>query len=271
MRSVKPYLSCLLFASAAPVLASADKTPPPPLAGSTSEGLILLHRMQDALGGAERLASIKDMEETISAEARDARGTSLGAVRKRTRWIGDPGAIRLDQIGPRGTYVLYLDGRSGSGWEILPDVQGPDAYKTTGAAVDLAGGELEFARKYLSGFEVNLWLADRRGYTVTSPRPNVLRIEHDGGATDFTLDPDSKLPVKQSGVSLADPDRPAPEETRYEDWKEFSGVRFPTHRVKYISGVNRGETKTETLRLNAGLRPRDLAAKPADFAPQIPH
>src|SRR5262249_48207527 len=92
-------LSRLVLASAVPVLsllASENPTPPPPPARSTAEGLLLLHRMQEGLGGAEKLASIRDMEETIRAEARDAKGSSLGAVRKRTRWIQDPGTLRLD-------------------------------------------------------------------------------------------------------------------------------------------------------------------------------
>jgi len=56
---------------------------------------------------------------------------------------------------------------------------------------------------------------------------------------------------------------------RYDGWKEFSGVRFPTHRANYHTGVKRGEVTTEDIRINAGLRPQDLAAKPADFSPQI--
>jgi len=270
MPTVETFFRCLLLASALAASPSRDPSPRPPPERSTPDGLALLREMQEGLGGAEKIAAIHDLEETIRAEARDSRGSSLGAVRKRTRWIQDPATLRLDQIGPRGTYVLYLDGRSGSGWEILPDVQGPDVYKTNGAAVDLAGGELEFARGYLSGFELNLWLADRRGYPVTSPRPNVLRIEHDGSSTDLTLDPKTKLPVEEGGVSLADPDHPAPEETRYTDWKEIAGVHFPIRKVKSISGVNRGETMTETIRVNTGLRPQDLAAQPADFAPDIP-
>src|SRR5439155_6081883 len=167
----------------------------------------------------------------------DESGAPLGEVRKRTRWIRSPSTLRLDQIGQRGTYVLYLDGGSGSGWEILPDLKSPNRFKTTGTPIELAGGELEFARSYLSGFELNLWLADVRGYTVTSPRPNVLRIVHDGNATDFTLDPVTSLPLKTAGLSLADPDRPVAGEMRYEGSSEMSGVRFPTHRVNYPSGV----------------------------------
>jgi len=237
---------------------------------STKEGLALLHQMQQTLGGAKRLAAVRDYDETIRAVAWDSRGGSLGEVRKRSRWIQNPSMIRLDQIGPRGTYVLFLDGRSGSGWEILPDLKSSDAYKTTGVAVPLTGGELKFARGYLSGFELNLWLADLRGYTVSSPRPNVLRIEHDSSATDFTLDPVTRLPLKSSGVSLADPNRPVPSEMRYEGWKEFSGIRFPTHRANYLSGLKRGEVITGEIKVNSGLRPEVLSAKPANFAPDLP-
>jgi hypothetical protein len=182
-----------------------------------------------------------------------------------------PNVVRLDQIGPRGTYVLYFEGASESGWEILPDLRSPDPFKTTGTAIPLAGGELQFARGYLFGFELNFWLADQLpGYRVTSPAPHVLRIEHGAGATDFTLDPVTSLPVKSAGVSLADPDRPVPSEMRYEGWREVSGVRFPTNRVNYLSGVKRGQVTSEDIRVNVGLHPQDLAAKPPGSAPDIP-
>src|SRR5262249_17065941 len=64
---------------------------------STPEGLRLLHKLQDALGGAKRIAGIRDFEETIRAGARDASGGALGEVRKRTRWIRNANVIRLDQ------------------------------------------------------------------------------------------------------------------------------------------------------------------------------
>ena len=82
-------LSRLVLATALPILASENPTPPAPPARSTPEGLLLLHRMQDGLGGAERLASIRDLEETIRAEARDATGSSLGAVRSFVDYLGE--------------------------------------------------------------------------------------------------------------------------------------------------------------------------------------
>src|SRR5215469_13859708 len=67
-----------------------------------------------------------------------------------------PNLLRLDQIGPRDTYVLYFDGGLDSGWEILPDLKNPEKFRTTGKPIELVGGELRFARGYLSGFQFNL-------------------------------------------------------------------------------------------------------------------
>jgi hypothetical protein len=269
--AARPCVAVLVLASFLPAFASENPPSQAPLDRSTPEGLRLLHRLQNGLGGAEKIAAVHDFEETIRAEAWDGSGAPLGDVRKRTRWMRVPNLLRLDQRGPRGTYVLYFDGGANAGWEILPDLTSPDRFKTTGTAIELAGGELKFAKSYLSGFELDLWLADRiRGFTVTSPRPDVLRIEHDGNATDLTLDPVTSLPATSAGVSLADPDRPVPSEMRYQGWREITGVRFPTRRVNYHSGVKRGEVTTEDIRVNVGLRPQDLAAKPAGFAPDIP-
>ncbi len=273
MLAARASIGILVLASILPAFASERRPAQAPAERSEAQGLRLLHQLQVALGGAKRIAAIQDLDETIRAQAWDSAGGSLGDVRKRTRWMRTPNVLRLDQRGPRGTYVLYFDGGSGSGWEILPDLQGPDPYKTTGSAIELAGGELQFAKGYLSGFDINLRLADQiPGYKVTASTstPGVVRIEHGAGATDLTLDPVTGLPVKSAGVSLADPDRPVPAEMRFVEWKEISGVRFPTHRVNYLSGMKRGEVTTSGIRVNVGLRQQDLAAKPGDFAPDIP-
>jgi hypothetical protein len=238
---------------------------------SAQEGLQLLHRMQAALGGAEKIAAIHDYEETVLAETWNSSGTPLGQVRKRTRWMQRPNLLRLDQTGPRDTYVLYFDNGSGSGWEILPNLKSPDLFQTTGKVIELAGGELNFAKHYLSGFQFNLWLADRiPGYTFNSPAPNVLRVEQRGGATDFTLDPATWLPLKTAGVSLADPNRPVRAEMYYGKWIKVAGVRFATERANYHNGVKLAQEKTDgPIRVNAGLTPRELAARPDDFLPDF--
>ena len=83
---------------------------------SAQDGLNLLHKMQTALGGAKNIAAIGDFEEIQSAATFSRDGKPLGKVVKRIRWIG-PNVLRLDQVGPGDTYVLYFDGATG--WEVL--------------------------------------------------------------------------------------------------------------------------------------------------------
>ena len=155
--------------------------------------------------------------------------------------------------------------------EFLPDLSNPDPFKTTGKSTELAGGELKFARNYLWGFQLGMWMADRTpGYTVTSPAANVLRIEHDDDATDFTLDPDTWRPVKASGVSLDNPDRPVSAEMRYEGWAEVAGVRFPTRRANYHNGIKLGEITETAIHVNVGLVAQKLATKPLPLRPISP-
>ena len=262
--SLPTFFLCLRGSTKVPAQAS--------LQTSSQAGLQLLHKMQTALGGTGKIAAIHDYEETVRAEIWNNSGTPMGEVRKRTRWMRNPNLLRLDQIGPRDTYVLYFDGGSGSGWEMLPDLKNPDKFKTAGEAIELVGGELKFARSYIKGFDFNMWLADSMpGYIVTSLAPNVLHIAHDGTATDYTLDSSTWLPAKSAAVSLGNPEGPVAAEMRIEGWTEVAGVHFPTHRANYHSGVKVAELTEEAgIRVNAGLTPQELAAKPADFAPDIP-
>jgi hypothetical protein len=239
---------------------------------SSPEGLALLHKMQAALGGSDKLAGATDFEETVKAQIWNNAGTPAGEVWKRVRWMRNPNILRLDQYGPRDTYVLFLDGRTDSGWEMLPDMRGGDLYKTAGKAIPLAGGELRFAKNYLTSFDLTMWLADRNPrYVVTSPAANVLRIAHDGTASDTTLDPATWLPLKSNSVSLSDPNRPVPAEMRLEEWSVFNGIHLPTKRANYHSGAKLAEEVSQgPIRINGGLRPEELAKKPVDFAPVIP-
>ncbi|HKF41631.1 MAG TPA: hypothetical protein VKG01_00895 [Thermoanaerobaculia bacterium] len=226
---------------------------------SEDAGVALLHKMQAALGGAEKIAAIKDFEQTQSAESFDGSGNSIGDVRKRTRWIR-PSSIRVDQTGPGSTYVLYFDGRSG--WEVLPG---------TTKAVELTGGELEFARGYVRGFFLLMWLADRDSrYKLTSPEANVVRIS-DGDLShqlDFTLDPKTGLLVKETSLSLSDPAHPVTSDKVFEAWTTSDGVRFPDRFSVLRSGRRVAIAKSlDEARINQGLKLEDLTAKPPDGKP----
>jgi len=228
---------------------------------SSQDGLPLFRRMQDALGGADRIAAIRDFEQEVRAESwNGSTGQSIGEVRKRTRWIR-PNYLRVDQVGPGSTYVLYCDGTTG--WEILPGTQ---------QVVELTGNELEFARRYVDGFRLKMWIADRDPrYRITSPAPNVTRIS-DGDIThqlDITLDAASSLPVKVSTISLSDPAHPIPSDEVTTEWETVQAIRFPRRWTVFRSGVRVAEARDATSAVNSGLKLADLAAKPPDLKPVL--
>jgi hypothetical protein len=219
--------------------------------------------MQTALGGAKNIAAISDYEELQSATTFNREGKPLGKVVKRTRWIR-PNVLRLDQVGPGDTYVLYFDGMAG--WEILPG-------KDEKMVIGLAGGELEFARKYVRDLNFNVWLADRDPlYRIESPAADVIRIADSDDLThrvDITLAADTGLPVKETTLSLADPAHPVPSETRFEEWQTVRGIRFPRRTAIFRNGVQLVEITVERINLNTGLRRDDLSAKPEDLNPVL--
>jgi len=210
--------------------------------GFSEDALRLFHKMQDALGGAEKLAAVRDFEQTVRAESFDAEGRSMGDVRKRTRWIS-PSTVRLDQVGPGSTYVLYFDGKSG--WEILPGAR--------------------------SGILPPTWLADRDPrYRITSPAERVVRISDGDPAhqLDLTLDPNSWLPIKETSMTLSDPAHPTSRDSVTSEWVNLGGLRFPSRFTVFRSGVRVAEmTGIDETRVNSGLKAEDLSAKPPDRKP----
>jgi len=228
---------------------------------SSQGSLQLFHKMQAALGGADRIAAVQDFEQQVRAHSWNGNtGASIGDVVKRTRWMR-PADLRVDQVGPGSTYLLYFDGKSG--WEILPG---------TRAVIDLSGGELAFAQKYIRDFKLNTWLADRdSSYRITSPSANVVRIS-DGDIThqlDITLDPASFLPTKITSISLADPAHPVPSDEVTTEWETVQGLRFARRWTVFRNGVRVAEATVERTAVNSGLQRADLAAKPPDFRPVL--
>ncbi len=209
------------------------------LAVGQDSGLDLLHRMQQALGGADKIAAIHDVDWTVRADTFDHEGKPVGQVTKRTRWIR-PNYLRLDQIGPGDTYVLYFDGAKG--WEILPDKR----------ELELAGSELDFAKAYFSGFMLNVWLADRAGgFTITSPAANVIRLSSTGNTTEITLNPVTWLPAQTL------------------EWMDVQGIRFPARELNSHKNDGSADIRTQKVVFNVGLDRRDLAAKPAELKPVL--
>ena len=227
-------------------------------AQSPTDGLQLFHRMQKAYGGADRIAAVRDFEQYESADTWNTDGTVRGTVRKHVRFIR-PSYLRIDQVGPGDTYVLYFDGSSG--WEILPD----------GKFQKLEGGELRFAEGYLGGLQLNSLLRDRDSDTIfTSSAPNTITISvrgNDKHKDEIILDPKTFLPVGGRGISLADPDHPVASATELHGWRVVKGVAFPTEIINYHDGKKLADITVTDTRIDTGLKPADLARTPTDLKP----
>jgi hypothetical protein len=228
------------------------------LLSSAQDASQLFRKMQNALGGADKIASVRDFEESVRAQAWHNDGRSMGEVRKRARWIR-PNILRLDQVGAEDTYVLYFDGTSG--WEILPDKP----------LANLDAGDLKFAHNYVIGSVLNLWLADRDpNRVITSSGPNIIIVSTKGDSsqkTEITLDPATSLPMKETDISLSDPNHPVTRETKLEQWRAVDGVKFPHLISKFQGGTKLAEIAVEQIKLNRGLKAADLSVKPRDQKP----
>lgn len=236
-----------------PIAAFALQSPSP-----SQKGLELFHKMQAALGGADKIASVRDFEEVEHGDTWDSNGNALGSVTKRVRFIR-PTYLRIDQVGPSDSYVLYFDGTSG--WEILPD-------KTV---QDLAGGELKFAQGYLGGLDLNSWLADRDpGTIISSSAQNVIDLttkDNPRHEQQIVLGAVTFLPIKTRSISLSDPSHPVPGEWDASDWQAVDGIKFARHITIFHGGKRLAEGTVPIIRLNTGLKVADLARKPADLKP----
>ena len=219
----------------------------------SQDGRTLFRKMQDALGGAERIAAVQDFEQCVRGDTWGNNGRPRGVVYKRTRWI-KPNVLRLDQVGPDDSYVLYFNGSSG--WEILPDK----------GFAELAGEELEFARGYANGVDLRSWLADRDSNNVfTASAPAVITIsteQHPTHKTEITLDPITFLPVKVASS------HPAGTQIRqFEGSESVQGIKFPRRIINFHNGKKLADASVEETRVNIGFSPEDLEVKPQGLKP----
>jgi len=231
------------------------------VASTAQDGIYLFRKMQSALGGRDKIASIKDLQECVRAEAWDDEGKSHGEVYKRTRWIR-PNVLRLDQVGPGNAYVTYFDGKSG--WQILPDK----------GFLQLAGDELDFARGYLNGLDVNVWLADGDANNIFStPAPNVITLstkDDDSSKTEITLNSKTFLPEKAAVVSISHKSHSVVTRTRtFEEWKSFQGVMFPQRIINFHGDTKVADIRLTELKLDNGIKSEDLALKPNGLKPDM--
>lgn len=211
-----------------------------------ARGRQLLAALQQAAGGADRIAGVKDYMHTVAVELQT--GASSLKVQQTTKIVGQ--RLRQEQQLPFGKVVVYFDGTGG--WMFAPTPQGPKEQPLPAPAIGQVKGEL-------FRFFATLWLSDRDPErTVNSPAPGVLEIaDKQGNATRLTLDEKTGLPLKQTYRQ-----GPLELEETYSDWKDAGGVKLPHKVVVTRGGQKAAESAYSEIRINSGIQPEEIGQKP---------
>jgi len=211
-------------------------------AASLAKGKELLQKLQKAVGGAEKLAAVKDYSHTAQVTVMSMQGMKVTQTVKIL-----PPAARLEQVLPFGKMTIYSDG-AGGGFMIGP--QGTAALPPP--AAKQIGEEL-------FRLHPTLWTSDRNpDRTINAVDANTIEItDKQGHYIKLQLDPTSGLPVKANYRG----DGGADTEATYEGWMETNGLKLPAKVKISQGGKPAAEMAISEYKLNSGLTTEELSKK----------
>lgn len=217
-------------------------------AASAQKGRELLERAQQAVGGADKLAAVKDMLEVAEFHIDPAAGG--GNMERTDRWVA-PSYFREDTKLPFGTIVVFTDGKSG--WMAGPQGAGP-----------IGPAQSKPARDKLLRLYFPMLLSDRLpDRTVNWTGDGTLEIsEAEGDIVRLFIDEKTGMPAK---VAYTSPQMGGPgaaiEET-FDSFEEVNGIKVPNRMTISQNGHKYADVTVRELKINAGLKPEDLNKKP---------
>ncbi len=221
------------------------------------QGMALLRRMQAALGGAEKLAAVRDVDWTITGKTWNRSGAPGPDVTRRIRWI-QPNMFRKDQRAGKVVVKYFFDGNGG--WELVPGA----------GLIELKGRELDFVSGEARGTYPRKWLPDRDSrFRVTSGGPNVIRVLKDSSTrgNSIVVDLESGLPLRIAGTTLSGKVgttyRRLPKRLEFAEWRTVGGIEWPQKLLNFHEDVKVAEITTTEIGIDVGLDPRELSRKPA--------
>jgi len=231
-----------------------DLTIPPPRpeaakgdAASRQRGQQFLARAQQAAGGAEKLAAVKD----YTQEATHQLDASVGGlvVPETDRWIA-PSYFRQDTVVPAGKISAYIDGRSG--W--IATSQGSGA---------LLGTQLKQVQGDLFRIFFAMLLSDRTpGRTVNAVDVSTVEIsDDDGHLVRLVMDPATGLPA-QVLYDNATATGEVPVLESYSDYRDVGGLKLPFQMEIVAAGRKYSNVTVKQYLINSGLKVEDLEKRP---------
>jgi zinc protease len=214
---------------------------------SLAGGKQLLQRVQQAVGGAEKLAAVKDYTEVADFQIEPAAG---GFRTKQTDiWIS-PTYFRQENELPVGKVVAYSDGKTG--WIATPQGQAP-----------LGGAQLKQVQGALFRSYFRLLLSDQiPGRTVNLLEPDTLEISDGGEVARLVVNPQTGLPDRIMYDSVAVSGPAISVVNQYGDFREVDGVKVP-HKIEIMQGGRKfAHVTVSDYKFNAGIKAEDLNKRP---------
>ncbi len=222
---------------------------------SLAKGKALLQRVQQALGGADKLAAVKDLQFQANVEVFTP-GASMKV--KQTNSFIAPSTVRQDNELPFMEQSVYTDGTTG--W--LSGMQGVQTL--TPPVLKQIHGE---AFRQL----VSLALSDRDAdRTVNQTADGVLDItSKDGERASITVDEKTGLPAKLAYTQSPAEGGTAVEEI-FSDWRDVDGLHLPFQWSVMQGGKKFAGVTVQDYKINSGLTAETLGKKPAPSVPTMP-
>jgi zinc protease len=216
-------------------------------AASLERGRAMFKRAQQAMGGAEKFASVKDV--TQSAEMTMSPAAGGMKMKQQSQWAA-PSFLRQNQVLPIGTIIAFSDGKSG--WLSTP--QGVMAMPPP--VVRQAQGEI--FREWIT-----LMLSDRDpSRTISAAGPNAVDISDAGGQSVRLEFDDSGLPLRQIYKETGMGGAPSEVKETFSDWRDVNGMKLPFKVLLEQGDKKIGEVSVSEIKVNTGIKPEELAQKP---------
>ncbi len=227
----------------------------PPTPATLAKGKELLQRVQQALGGADKLAAVKDLQFHADLEVFTP-GASM-KVKQTVSYIA-PSTLRQDNELPFLKQSVYSDGASG--W--LSGMQG--VQNLSPAVLKQIHGEMF---RQLAALVISDRDADR---TVNYLGEGVLEIaSKDGESARLTVDEKTGIPAKLAYQQSAGEGGSAVEEV-FSDWRDVDGIRLPFQWTVMQGDKKFAGATVQEYRINSGLTPELLGQRPAATPLGIP-
>lgn len=215
-------------------------------AGSSARARALLARAADAVGGAVRLAAVKDFSQSSSIQLDQAAGGLK--VTQNTQWLA-PGHFRQENVLPFGKVATYSDGKTG--WSATP--QGLASLPPAQL------GQITF-ESFKIWFSL-LLSGDNPDRTVTATADGKVEVADKAGhAVSLTLDPSTGLPASLAYSAPGNPNGIV-EET-FADWQDAGGIKLPRKITILQVGKHFADVVVSSAAVNTGLTVEQISKKP---------